>query len=470
MFRLPKETIGDLDAETVARVMAASSDLAMVIDREGVIRDVAVSGRDLPVDGFNAIVERRWVDTVTSDSRRKVEEMLSEASRQSEARWREVNQQSAQGTIPIRFVAVETGRDGRVVALGRDLRGVAAMQQQVIQAQQEMERNYVRLRQAEARYRVLFQIASEAVLVVELSSRKIVEANPAAGRLLGQDYNGLAGRQIAKLFHDEARDRVASLCNDAASRGQGGPVPLRLADGQGGLTGSASLFRSEGAAHVLISLSKATPDLPVMGDDSKVRLLRILNHIPDAFVVTDERLNILDVNLAFLELVQLASTEAAKGRSLGAFIGRPGADLRVLLGNLQEHGWVRNFATVSRTVFGDPEEIELSAVSVPEGLEAAYGFIFRPSRRTFQMPVIPARGLPRTAEQLTQLVGRVSLREIVAETTDVIEQMCIEAALSLTGNNRANAAEVLGLSRQSLYSKLKRHGVGNLDSDPGGDA
>ena len=82
---------------------------------------------------------------------------------------------------------------------------------------------------------------------------------------------------------------------------------------------------------------------------------------------------------------------------------------------------------------------------------------------------MPVRGLPRTAEQLTQLVGRVSLREIVAETTDVIEQMCIEAALSLTGNNRANAAEVLGLSRQSLYSKLKRHGVGNLDSDPGGD-
>ena len=449
--------------------MAASSDVAMVIDREGVIRDVAVSGRDLPVDGFNDIVARRWVDTVTSDSRRKVEEMLSEASGPSEARWREVNQQSAQGSIPLRFVALETGQDGRVIALGRDLRGAEAMQKQVIQAQQEMERNYVRLRQAEARYRVLFQIASEAVLVVELSSRKIIEANPAAGRLLGLDYSGLAGRQVAKLFHDDAREKLINLLGEAAARGQSASVSLRLADGQGGISGVASLFRSEGSAHALISLSKTTPDLPVMGDESKVRLLRILNHIPDAFVVTDEQLNILDVNLAFLELVQLASTEAAKGQPLGAFIGRPGADLRVLVGNLQEHGWVRNFATVARTVFGDPEEIELSAVSVPEGLEASYGFVFRPSRRTLQVPVIPARGLPRTAEQLTQLVGRVSLREIVAETTDVIEQMCIEAALSLTGNNRANAAEVLGLSRQSLYSKLKRHGVGNLDSEPGSD-
>ena len=449
--------------------MAASSDVAMVIDRDGVIRDVAVSGRDLAADGFNEIVERRWVDTVTSESRRKVEEMLSEASGTSEFRWREVNQQSSHGAIPIRFVALQAGDDGRVIALGHDLRGAEALQRQVIQAQQEMERNYVRLRQAEARYRVLFQIASEAVIVVELGNRKIVEANPAAGRLLGLDYSGLSGRQVVKLFHDDARENLINLLNEAGARGQSGAVALRLADGQGGISGMASLFRSEGAAHVLMSLSKTVPDQPVMGDESKVRLLRVLNHIPDAFVVTDEQLNILDVNLAFLELVQLASTEAAKGQPLSDFIGRPGADMRLLVGSLQEHGSVRNFTTVTRTAFGDFEEIELSAVSVPEGLEASYGFIFRPSRRTLQQPVMPVRGLPRTAEQLTQLVGRVSLREIVAETTDVIEQMCIEAALSLTGNNRANAAEVLGLSRQSLYSKLKRHGVGNLDSDPGGD-
>jgi DNA-binding protein Fis len=32
----------------------------------------------------------------------------------------------------------------------------------------------------------------------------------------------------------------------------------------------------------------------------------------------------------------------------------------------------------------------------------------------------------------------------------------------LTNDNRASAAEVLGLSRQSLYSKLHRFGLGNL--------
>jgi DNA-binding NtrC family response regulator len=46
----------------------------------------------------------------------------------------------------------------------------------------------------------------------------------------------------------------------------------------------------------------------------------------------------------------------------------------------------------------------------------------------------------------------------VRGTTDVIERLCIEAALKLTGDNRAAAAQMLGLSRQSLYSKLRRFG------------
>jgi DNA-binding NtrC family response regulator len=37
--------------------------------------------------------------------------------------------------------------------------------------------------------------------------------------------------------------------------------------------------------------------------------------------------------------------------------------------------------------------------------------------------------------------------------------MCIEAALQLTHDNRASAAEMLGLSRQSLYVKLRRFGM-----------
>jgi catechol 2,3-dioxygenase-like lactoylglutathione lyase family enzyme len=75
-----------------------------------------------------------------------------------------------------------------------------------------------------------------------------------------------------------------------------------------------------------------------------------------------------------------------------------------------------------------------------------------------------AQTLPRDASQLTELVGRVTLKDLVRETTDVIERLCIETALRLTGDNRASAAEMLGLSRQSLYSKLRRYGLSDGDA------
>ena len=53
------------------------------------------------------------------------------------------------------------------------------------------------------------------------------------------------------------------------------------------------------------------------------------------------------------------------------------------------------------------------------------------------------------------------------ETADVIERLCIEAALKMTGDNRASASEMLGLSRQSLYVKLRRFGL--ADSPAGGE-
>jgi DNA-binding NtrC family response regulator len=90
--------------------------------------------------------------------------------------------------------------------------------------------------------------------------------------------------------------------------------------------------------------------------------------------------------------------------------------------------------------------------------EAAKGPRIRPAAR-------PTEGSARTVEQLAELIGRVPLKDLVREATDVIERMCIEAALQLTNDNRAGAAEMLGLSRQSLYVKLRRYNLGEL-GDP----
>ena len=137
----------------------------------------------------------------------------------------------------------------------------------------------------------------------------------------------------------------------------------------------------------------------------------------------------------------------------------------MLIANLRQHGSVRLFATTLRGEYGATVEIEVSAVSMPNGEQPCFGFTIRNVGRRLPPNRALGRELPRSVEQLTELVGRVPLKDLVRETTDVIERLCIEAALELTGDNRASAAEILGLSRQSLYVKLRRYGLGDLGSD-----
>ncbi|MDO9383912.1 MAG: transcriptional regulator PpsR [Hyphomicrobiaceae bacterium] len=465
MFRAPKRTLGDLEAETAAKLIAAAADIALIVDAKGIIRDVAFSNDDLANEGFEKWVGQPWVETVTVESRTKIEELIRDAANaKAPLRWRQVNHASKKtpAGIPIRFAAVQIGNGGRLVAVGRDLRTVAALQQRLVDAQQTMEREYARLRHAETRYRLLFQIASEPVIIVDATSMKVVEANPAATELLGRSAKRLLGRRFLELFEPESAKAVQANLAAARNAGQADEIVARLSEsGQESMI-SASLFRQENSAHFLIRLSSTDGGVAPRANS---KLLNVVESLPDGFVVTDPERRILTANPAFLDLAQLATEEQARGEPLDRWVGRPGVDVEALVSNMREHGSVRRFSTIVRGQYGSHEDVEISAVSVLNGEYPCYGFTIRNFGRRDQPKPQPKGELPRSVEQLTGLVGRVSLKELVRETTDVIEKLCIEAALELTKNNRASAAEMLGLSRQSLYSKLHRFGLSGPDDD-----
>ena len=47
VFKSPKESLGDLGAQSAAKLIAAASDVAVVVDGQGVIRDVAFNKEEL---------------------------------------------------------------------------------------------------------------------------------------------------------------------------------------------------------------------------------------------------------------------------------------------------------------------------------------------------------------------------------------------------------------------------------------
>lgn len=468
-FSVPKQSIGDIDFETASVLITAASDVALVVTpgKEAVIRDVAFGSEELAEELGTLLRGRPWADTVTVESRPKVQALLTDAANKVTPRWRQVNHPIADGAdLPVMYAAIRVASDGRIVAVGRSLRPIAKLQQQLVEAQQSMEREYLRLRQAETRHRLLFQLSSEAVLIVDSSTQKIVDANPAAAKLLGEAGKRLAGRELAEPFDAPSRQALGGLLGAVQATGRVQDVPVRTTAGRArDFFISASLFREGKSSFFLVRLVPANAGAaPARAEKSKV--LEVVDSSPDGFVVTDLPGNIMFANRSFLDIAQVGSIEQVRNQPLARWLGRAGIDLELVFSQLKEHGSVRRFATIVRGELGSETEVELGAVTVPEGEEPCHGFTIREvtPRKARSERSTPSNEKPKSVEQLTELVGRVPLKDLVRESTDMIERLCIEAALELTQDNRASAAEMLGLSRQSLYAKLRRHGLGDLDS------
>jgi transcriptional regulator PpsR len=467
-FLAPERSLGALDAESAASVIAAAADIALIVDEKGVICDVSVSGDDLALEGYRKWVGRAWTETVSPESRPKVSSMLRDASSKTGRKWRHINHPSTQGgaDVPLMYSAVQVGKQGYVVAFGRDMRSMAALQERLVEAQQSMERDYLRLRHMETRYRMLFEQASEAVLVVDATTHKVVEANPAAGQLIGEAVKRLLDRPLPDCFEAQGKQAVQTLLDGVRAAGQAGSVNARLSGGEWELTVGVSMFRQENGSLFLVRLSPVQADAPSRGASPEQSMtLLAIESAPDGFVVTDMDGRILVANPAFVDMAQLGNREQAVGDSLDRWLGRTAVDLSVLIANLKRRGSVRLFATTIRGSNGMSTPVEISGISVPHAPVPCLGFTIRDVGRRLETNRRNRKELPRSVAQLTELVGRVPLKDIVGETTDLIEQLCIEAALELTQDNRASASEMLGLSRQSLYVKLRRYGLGDLGTE-----
>ena len=463
-FASPELFLAGLDAQTAASLISAAADVALILDEHGVIQDMAFGSDELKQHGYHDWLGKPWLQTVTIESRPKVEEMLGEAAGSGSAKWRHINHPSNDSAdLALSYTIVPLSRGAgahRAVAFGRDLRSQVALQQRLVSAQLSMERDYWRLRHVETRYRLLFQVATEAVLILDATSEKLEEANPAAYKLLG-DKARVANWTLAQSLDKLSAPAVLQLFAALRLRGRADPITVCFLDSSDAYTLSGSLFRQENSTHFLIRITALKPTEASPDSSMTQMLLRVVDNAPDAFVITDLDGRVLTVNRAFLDLTQIASEALVRGEPLQKWLGRSGVDMNVLISNLRQRGTVRLFATTVQGEYGSAAEVEISAVSVTTGDQPCLGFTIRDVGRRLTNETLSSKELPRSAGQMTELVGRVPLRDIVRETTDLIEELCIQAALELTGDNRAAAAEMLGLSRQSLYIKLKRFGVGD---------
>ncbi len=448
----------DLDPAIAAALLSVAGDVALVIDRAGVIREVALGADQKQFDEASQWVGRVWSETVTSESRGKIATLIKEATQLGVSKRRQVNHPLAEAAdVPVAYTALRLGSDGTLVAVGRDMRNISVLQQRLVEAQQAMERDYWRMRHVETRYRLLFQVASDGILVLDANTLKVVDANAAAGQIFGEPPDRLISRTVPFGIDTGSIQALENLMASARGAGRAEEIAISL-KGAGTYQASASCFRQGTSTLLLLRLSSAAADAPgSLTGRASSRVLDLLERNPDSFVVTDLEGHVLTANRAFLEIAEVSTEEQLRGQLISRFIGRPGADFGVFISMLRKNGAVRLMATSAHGILGRQSEIEVSAVWAPDAEEPCIGFSIRDIGRRLAHGPQGARDLTRAVEELTGLVGRQSLPDLVRDTVDLVERHFIEAALELTNDNRTSAAEVLGVSRQSLYVKLRRH-------------
>ena len=232
-------------------------------------------------------------------------------------------------------------------------------------------------------------------------------------------------------------------------------------------TVSATVFRQEGGAQFLVRLvTRESMLAPRQEPGSSAALSEAMERFPDGWLLTDTSGVIKSVNEEGMALLGLTASSQVVGQNMERWLLRGAVDWGVLNTSLRQQLPVRNFATEVRTQSGMTLPVEVSAVCLARP-EPMYAFFVRDMDRRLQGGASSvAQSQAHPFAELSQLVGRRPIKDIIGETVDTIERMCIEAALELTHNNRASAAEMLGLSRQSLYVKLRRFGmVAEADSE-----
>ena len=455
-FSDPEAMFEGFTKADILNLAYCAGDFMLAIDEHKVVRDIAVNVRDHAF--ASQWIGQKWTDTVTIESRPKIEQLL-DAHHPSRNIWRQVNHMHDGDDVPINYKVIKPENSNWHIAIGRDLRSVSILQQRLLKTQQSMERDYLHLRQTETRYRLLFDNISYPVLIADAENHEIQQANRACHALLSAAPGSLEGKALLTLVEREYRDSVIAYIAAVAVNSAIAPLSVRLAGRTGYVKIAASAFRQSGKQYWLVNIDDGLHEVP--GKQSDQYVLDVVEKMPDAFVLTDEKQSIIVANRAFAELVQAGSVEQLLGVSLNRFIGRPDVDIGLLKKQLKDHQNVRNFGSIVNDLNGGEEPVEISAIMI-EREQPLFGYSVRSiGRRERDLPQTNGN-YPRSVEQLTELVGRKPLKEIVRESTDLIERMCIEAALVHTSDNRASAAEILGLSRQSLYSKLHRHGLGNL--------
>jgi transcriptional regulator PpsR len=447
-----------LAPELAVTISSVTRDIALVIDNHGLIRFLA-HGPGASIAGSASWEGRPWVDTVSGTSRRKIEQLLQEAREHGLSRRREVNVGVGDELdVPVAYSAIRLGTDGTVLAVGRELREAAQLQQRFVHAQNELERDYAAQRQVQARYRTLFEVATDAVFVVDAVTLAVLDANAAAVRLYDLAPDQLVGKRATVGLERGMRSAVEDMLSAAAATGCAREMQARVVGKRVTVRVSATPFKAGGRLLLLLRAA-------VMGEDDAAgaaalaRCTAMVEQTTDGVVVCNARGEVDFANPAFLRLAGCKLAADMQGQPLAQWLATSSGTLAQLFEQVRRHGLVSK-GRGSFVNTGAP--VELSAMLLPaEAVHEdahAFGLVLRtldPDNPAH--PAVVAANLTSAIAHVGAQLGLAPLPTLMQEVARLAERHLLDSALQRSRGVRSAAARLLDLSDEDFALRLREH-------------
>ena len=447
-------------------LLSAAADLVLVVDAQGIVADVACN-----LAGAAKLGLAQWRGTscetlVDNGSRSKLRRLLAAAQAGRYALRQVLRHPTPQGDdFSVSYAALRLSASGKVLLLGQHQRALVEMQSRLQDERLEYERQRREQRRAAVQYRQVFEASELAMLVVEVASGVVFEANAPAAQLLQLELSQLVGKKFATLFERTQRVALRALFDPATNATSDASLSIPASQARVALRVVVEALDADERRLVAVRLLVDTT-ASTRATNLDAKLASLVRGAAEAVVLSSTKGDIVWANAAFLRMTGHPALAQVEGRRLADFLSLPQLELAKMVANARRYRQPQTLRGMLSLASTQDTEVEISALALLDESPPALAFVLRPMAASVQGSDAQANEVFQSADKLIALVGKVPMKGMVRDATDQVEKKCIETALRLTGNNRALAAKVLGLSRQSLYLKLHQFNLADAsDAD-----
>lgn len=453
------DTLATTVMQTSAKAIIGAADFVFRLWPDGEIADASFGPKLAYSPKETGLAGRQISEIASPEAKAMVADMITAARNGRAVAKRMIPHSDLIGTGTAGRYSAHLTADGKnIVMIG------TAISAEILQATQTVDAEIARYRQVdrarlEAEYRYLFQRSTVGLLIVNTDTGLIEEANGNAVEILGRDATDLIGQSFQAMIEtpgdaDELPQQDHAAEHRFLCHTRGTQLPLAV---------TTQVARGIEWSFMVVRLNRLDEDLgnrrgaPTPSDPAAKMTIELLRKSDIPIAMTDLIGSVVWTNPA-LEGVTGPVPDGAP--SISTLLGIPVRTVEMVLRNADQHGRLLTSLSALESGLARTGDAYVAVIPMPAGQTTGYGFVIHkilagaaPDSRSSTPSELDRR------DALADLVGQAPMKELVRRSTDVIERKCIEAALRLTENNRAAAANVLGLSRQSLYIKLRLHGL-----------